>query len=111
MFQRFTAILIVPMGFGIYLFSDVVTTILLGTQWLETSGFIGLWGLTSALAVIYSHFPSEVYRSKGQPKISLFAQLIYMCVMIPMLVYFVNFGFEALYVTRSLTRFLMILIK
>lgn len=109
-FQRFTAILIIPMGFGMYLFSDTVTTILLGSQWLEASGFIGLWGLMSALAVIYSNFPSEVYRSKGQPKISLIAQLIYMCVMIPVLAYFVGYGFKALYISRSLTRIVMILI-
>ena len=107
-FQRFTAMLVIPMGFGMYLFSDTVTNILLGSQWLEASGFIGLWGLTSALAVVYSHFSSEVYRSKGQPKVSLIVQVTHMIVMIPVLYYFVGFGFKALYLSRSLVRFQMI---
>ena len=67
-FQRLTAVLVIPMGIGIYLYRDLVTRILLGSQWGEASGFIGLWGLTSAFTIVFSHFSSEVYRSKGNPR-------------------------------------------
>ena len=76
---------------------------------MEASGFVGLWGLTSALAIVFSHFSSEVYRSKGNPKISLFAQLLHLACIIPTLVISVQYNFEILYIARSLIRLQMIL--
>ena len=69
-FQRLTAVLVVPMGIGMFVYSDLVTRILLGSQWVEAGGFIGLWSLTSAVTIVFSHFTSEVYRSRGEPKVS-----------------------------------------
>jgi len=103
-FQRLTAVFLIPMGIGIFLFSDFVTYILLGNQWMEASGFIGIWGLTSAFTIVFSHFSSEVYRSKGNPKISLISQLIHLVFLIPILLISVKYGFEILYVSRSLVR-------
>ena len=107
-FQRYVALLVFPMGIGIYIFSDLVTKILLGGQWMEASGFIGIWGLTSAVTIVFSNFSSEVYRSKGNPKISLFSQLLHLCFLVPALVISAKWGFTALYMTRSLIRFQMI---
>lgn len=107
-FQRLTAVLVIPMGIGIYLYRDLVTKILLGSQWGEASGFIGLWGLTSAFTIVFSHFSSEVFRSKGNPKISLIMQVVHMAFLIPTLVLSVFHGFEALYIARSLVRIQMI---
>lgn len=103
-FQRLTAIFVIPMGIGVYIFRDTVTKILLGSQWMEASGFIGLWGLTSAITIIFSHFASEVYRSKGNPKISLLSQLIHLAFLVPTLIISVGYGFEVLYISRSLIR-------
>ncbi len=103
-FQRLTAVLVVPMGIGMFLYSGLVTRILLGEQWLEAAEFIGLWSLTSAVTIVFSHFTSEVYRSRGEPKISLLAQLIHLCFLIPTLLLTIGYGFEALYVARSLIR-------
>lgn len=103
-FQRMTAVLIIPMGMGIFVFRDFVTRILLGANWMEASGFIGLWGVTSAFAIVYSHFASEVYRSKGNPKISLFVQIIHLLFIIPVLLTAVRYNFDVLYTARSLVR-------
>lgn len=103
-FQRMISILIFPMGIGIYLFRDLVTQILLGSQWMEASGFVGLWGLTSSFTIVFSHFASEVFRSKGNPKISLFSQLLHLSFLIPILLIFVNYDFELLYIARSAVR-------
>lgn len=103
-FQRNAAVLIVPMGVGIFLFSDLVTNILLGEQWTEASGFVGLWGLTSAMAILFSNLPSEVFRSKGNPKLSLLMQVLHLAFIIPALLIAAQFSFRALYVTRSLVR-------
>lgn len=104
LFQRMTAVLVVPMGIGIYVFSDFVTSVLLGAQWTESSGFIGLWGLTSAFLIVYSYFASEVYRSKGNPKLSLFMQLLHLAFVVPTLLLTINLSFETLYTSRALVR-------
>ncbi len=103
-FQRLTAVFVLPMGVGIYLFSDLVTQILLGDQWMEASGFIGIWGLTSALMIVFSNFASEVYRSRGNPKLSLFAQVLHLAFVVPVLMICVNYSFETLYTARALVR-------
>ena len=103
-FQRLTATLIIPMGVGIYIFSELVTMILLGNQWMEASGFIGLWGLISATAIVYSHSASEVFRSKGQPKISMLLQLSHLIFLVPVLIVFVKQDFESFYTARTLIR-------
>ena len=108
-FQRLTAIFVIPMGVGIFVFSDFVTQILLGAQWLEASRFIGLWGLMSSLTIVFSHFSSEVFRSKGQPRASLVVQLIHLAFLIPALLISANFGFDILCVARALIRIQLII--
>ena len=103
-FQRLVAIFVIPMSIGIFLYRELVTNILLGSQWLEASGFVGLWGLMSGFTIVFSHFSSEVYRSQGKPKISLLSQVIHLIFLIPILIISVKSGFEVLYVARSLTR-------
>ena len=103
-FQRMTAVLVVPMGIGIFVFSELVTSILLGEQWMEASGFVGLWGLTSAFTIIYSHFSSEVFRSKGNPKVSLALQIIHLLFLVPILIMAVRYDFTVLYISRALVR-------
>lgn len=107
-FQRLTALLVIPMGVGIFVFSDLVTMILLGKQWMEASYFMGIWGLSSGLAIVYSNFSSEVYRSKGNPKISLFVQLSHLAVIVPVLIVFVKSDFQTFCTARTLVRFQLI---
>lgn len=103
-FQRYTAILVLPMGVGIWLFHELVTGILLGYQWMEASPFIGLWGLTGAVMIVFSSFSSEVYRSKGQPKLSMLVQLLHLAVVVPALLLALDKDFSVLYTVRSLVR-------
>lgn len=103
--QKMVAILVMPIGVVIYCFSDFVTNVLLGEQWLEASGFIGLWGITSAVTIVLSHYSSEVYRAKGRPKLSVLSQWLHIIVLWPVVVWAVRYGFETLYISRSLVRF------
>ena len=73
-FQKIVGILLIPLGVGIFLFSDLITDILLGDQWGEASHFIGLWGLTSSITIVFAYYCSEVFRAKGKPKLSTLAQ-------------------------------------
>lgn len=110
-FQKFVGILVIPVGMGIYIFSDLITSILLGCQWMEASPFIGLWGLTSAITIVLAHYSSEVYRAIGKPRLSVLAQWLHIIVLWPVLLIYVNKGFEALYVARSLVRLELVLVQ
>lgn len=110
-FQRIVAVLILPMGCGIFLFRDLVTDVLLGSQWSEAGGFIGLWGLICAIKIVFSDFASEVYRSKGAPKISLLVQLLHLGFVVPVLLYFVRKDFRLLYTATAFTKVQLVLIS
>ena len=88
-----------------------MTSILLGSQWKEASGFIGLWGLTSAITIIFSHYSSEIYRAKGKPKLSVLAQILHIIVLWPTVLFAVKYGFETLYTARALIRLELILVN
>lgn len=103
-FQKIVSLLVIPLGVGIFCFSNLITEILLGSQWVEASGFIGLWGLTSSLTIILSHYSSEVYRAKGRPKLSALAQWLHIIILWPSILIAVQYGFEILYTVRALIR-------
>ncbi len=103
-FQRMFALFSVPMGVGMYIFSDLATTILLGKQWMEASRFIGLWALMNAITVVINDFAGTIYRSKGKPNISVFSQIIYLCVLIPVTLWGAGGGFQLLYTVRPMVR-------
>jgi PST family polysaccharide transporter len=110
-FQKLVGLLVIPLGVGIFCYSDLVTNLLLGDQWLEASSFIGLWGLTSAITIVLSHYCSEVYRAKGRPKLSVLAQVLHLIVLWPAVMIAVKYGFETLAVTRALVRLELILVN
>ena len=103
-FQKMVGLLVIPLGVGIFCFKDLITQILLGGQWGEAANFIGLWGLTSALTIVLSHYSSEVYRSIGRPKLSALAQFLHIIVLCPAMLIAVDYDWETVYVTRSLVR-------
>lgn len=110
-FQKIVGIIVMPIGMVLYIFSNLITSILLGSQWMEASQFIGLWGLTSAITIVLAHYSSEVYRAIGKPRLSVLAQWLHIIVLCPILLIFVNKGFETLYVARSLVRLELVLVQ
>lgn len=109
-FQKIVGLLVIPLGVGIFCYSDLITNVLLGSKWSEASGFVGLWGLTSALTIVLSHYASEVYRAKGKPILSTFAQWLHIVFLWPTILISVKYGFEVLYTARSLIRLQGILV-
>ena len=110
-FQKLIGMLIIPLGVGIYCFRDLVTDILLGSQWSEAADFIGLWGLTSAITIVLSHYSSEVYRSLGKPRLSVLAQMLHIIVLCPAMLIAVRYDWEVIYTTRSLVRLQMVIVN
>ncbi len=103
-FQKIVGMFVIPLGVGIFLFRDLVVAMLLGNQWTEAAYFIGIWGLTSSITIVLSHYSSEVYRAKGKPKFSVVAQILHIIVLCPVVLLFVNKGFESLCTARAIVR-------
>ena len=110
-FQKYTSVLLLPMGVGIFMFRDLITEVMLGSQWTEAAPFIGLWGLMEVTTVIFSRFCSPVYPAIGKPRISVIVQILHLVVLIPAVIISGYYGFRALYITRSLVRLELVLIN
>ncbi|EGA90831.1 polysaccharide biosynthesis protein [Planococcus donghaensis MPA1U2] len=107
-FMRLISMVMLPMGVGIYVYRNLITELLLGSQWVEASLFVGLWGLTSAITIVFGQFFSEIYRAKGKPKLSVLVQLLHLVFLIPTLMITVNYSFEALVYGRSIIKLQLI---
>ena len=103
--QRFVSYLVLPMGFGIFLYCVLAPSILLGSQLTEASDIIGIWALVAAFGIIFSNFNGEVYRSKGKPKLSFIYQMIHLMFLIPTCLISMGYGFWPLVYARALIRF------
>lgn len=110
-FQRLSALLLIPLGFGMYVYRELCVSILMGGQWTEAEYFFGLWSLMSVLVIVLSSYNSEVFRSKGRPKISVLVQCLHLIFMIPMLMWSMDKGFEVLITVRSFVRLQMIFVS
>lgn len=109
-FQRLVSVLIFPLGVGVYLYSDLATHLMLGSQWAEASGVIGIWALTSAIMIVFGHFSSEVYRAKGKPKLSFLAQVLHLIVLVPTCIIAAKYGFWPLVFARAWIRMQFVLV-
>ena len=110
-FQKITGLILIPLGVGIFVFQDLITNIMLGEQWTEAAGVLGLWGLMEAITVVFARFCSPVYPAIGKPRVSVIVQILHVIVLIPSVIISGKYGFEALYITRSLIRLEGILVN
>lgn len=102
--QKIISYFVLPLGAGIFLYRDFITQVLLGSQWNEASNIIGVWSLTSAIMICTSNLESEVYRSKGKPKLSLISQIIHLIFLVPTCLISLNHGFWSLVYSRAFIR-------
>lgn len=106
--QKVAALFLVPLGIGMFLYSDIVVKILLGSNWAETSFVIANWAITSCIMTIFNTYSIEVYRSIGKPQVATFTQIVNFFILIITLVIFGSKGFELLVISRSWSRLLVI---
>lgn len=108
---RAIGIVVIPLGVGMWLYKDLITEILLGDQWYEAAEFIGLWGLTSALVLIFGTYCNGLYNAKGKTYLSFGTQVIHLVTLIPALLWAAPQGYQTLVTTRCVTRLSIILIQ
>lgn len=101
-FEERISFIVIPLGVGIFVFKDLITRILLGSQWGEAASFIGLWGLMRALLIVFGMFSMEVFISIGKPKFSVLSQSINLIVLVPVLLLTAPIGYDTLYLARSM---------
>lgn len=107
-FQRKLAIFLIPVGVGIFVFRDLVVKILLGSKWAELSFFLGLFALFNVYGTEICYFASEVFRSKGQPKVSVIYQCFFIGALTPTIYIFANRGFNEVCTARCMLYFVYI---
>ena len=110
-FQRNLSIPVFFIGGMVFIYHDILTSIMLGDQWMEAGPYIGILGITSAFMIVLSYMCSEAYRAKGRPQISLLVQIIHVSVMAVAIHLAVGYGFTVLYIVRALLSFNIILIN
>lgn len=110
-FQRILGFIVLPMGFGIWVYQDLVTKILLGSQWNAAADFIGSWALVCSFSIVFHNLNSEAFRSLGKPKLSVLTQILHIVVLIPVVMWGVSQGYETLICVRSLVRLEMIAVS
>lgn len=103
-FQKYCSVLLLPIGVVIWAYSDLITMILLGEQWMDAAPFIGLWGIMEVVIVIFSRFCTVVYPAIGKPKYSVLAQSQYLLFFIPAIIYAVGGDFQTLCYVRAFIR-------
>ena len=102
--QKYLGMLLLPVGFGIFMFSQLITDILLGSQWQDAVPFIGIWGLIEVITVVFSRICSNIFPAIGKPKISVIVQILHLVVLIPAVYISIGFGFSALFYIRAFVR-------
>ena len=105
-----TAILLIPLGFGLYCYRDIARLVLFGSNWNDADLMLGLSGFSNCILIIYSYFCSDVYRAKGKPQISTIVQILYMAILVPTL-YCYSYSFQSLVIARNVACFSIIAIN
>ena len=108
--QKCLGMLLLPVGFGIFMFSQLITDILLGSQWQEAVPYIGIWGLMEAIVIVFSRMCSNIFPAIGKPRMSVTIQILHLVVLIPAVYISIGYGFSALFYTRTFVRLELILL-
>lgn len=106
--QRKLAMILLPLGTGVLLYSDIAVLVLFGENWMEASNIVGITAITTAFRTIYVSICSDAYRAKAKFKIPLFLQLIDLCILVPSCIISAQQGFWALVYVRALAKLVLI---
>lgn len=108
-FQLTLSLFMLPIGIIVLLYNETVTFILLGSQWGEAAGFLGLYCFMSAFMHVFCDMSLEAFRAKGCPKLGVLSIFIYLAVLLPLLRYSAGFGFSVLYHATAYSLFAYII--
>jgi len=102
--QKHLSIILLPIGFTLFLYSDLITRVYLGSQWMEAAPLIGIWALIHSFSLLINRFCSNAYVAIGKPHVSLLLQILFAAVIIPTVLISAGYGFKTLFICRTLTK-------
>ena len=105
-FQEKVGLLLIPLGVGVFLYRDLATNILFGSQWSEASLFVGLYSLAQAFTILTGQYISLTFTANERPKLSVISQILQLIELITLLMITVQRGFTYLIIARSIARVL-----
>ena len=105
LYQRYASFFILPLGMLVFVFRDLATAILLGSNWGDATIIIGLSGLSGAFGSIIGQYNSDYYRAMGRPNVALGVQSAYVFAIFAALMWGVRQSFTTLAVVGGLIRF------
>lgn len=103
-YLRILGLLTIPLGFGFFLYRDLVRMILLGNQWADADLTVGLWGFVLSESVIFNSMSGAVLLSKGRPKQLFISNLIQVFIMVPAYYFASKYGFTAMVIASCVVR-------
>lgn len=106
--QRRLALILIPLGVGVCIYSDVAVSILFGNQWKEAAGVVGITALTVAVRTVFVSINNDAFRAKARFKLPLFLQVSDNIVLIPLCVFSARRGFWMLVYMRAIARLFLI---
>lgn len=104
--QKHMGFFLMPVGLCIYLYSDIITCILLGDQWSEAAPIIGIWGLVHSFTLLLSRNYTSMFIAIGKPQIPVLIQALYGVALIPAIIISADISFDSVYTTRAYMRIL-----
>lgn len=84
-FQKYASLFSLPLGILVFVYRDLVTTLLLGKDWLDASTLIGFYCLTCTCSISFGNFYSDAIRAKGYPLKLVIIDAIYLCLIIALI--------------------------
>ena len=106
--QKYLSVILLPVGFTFFLYSDLITRIYLGNQWSEAAPLIGIWGLIHTFSLVINRFCSNAYTAINKPHISVFLSSLFAIVIIPTIIISSKYGFQTMFMARTLTKLWML---
>lgn len=107
--QRILAYILLPVGFGIFIYRELAVKIVFGSGWEDAEFVIALWALVSIFRILLVSINSAVYISKGKPKLSFYLQIMDLIILVPTCIIGVKYGLHIFVVLRCIARLDIIL--
>lgn len=104
-YQKVIAVLLVPIGVGMFLYRDFISLLLFGNGWSGASWVIGILGLANCLRTVTCGFALIVFYATGKPLYSTITNLVMMILKIICYFVFARLGFVPLLVGLTIPLF------
>ena len=108
--QKYLGVILIPIGFAIFLYSEPIVLIVWGRQWLESAPLIGIWGLIHTFSLLINHFCANVIVAIKKPIVLVIISSIFTISLIPTVLLSSNYGFKILFIACSLLRIFLIIL-